>query len=101
MKPPHGSRTRLSWICGRTPIPTFPSTNKPRPSTPICENNLRRVAHPVVLVWFHFGSCLRLLKCGGGTFWYFEGCAVSGINKLWGRTTDGSTVVPDRICRNA
>ena len=42
MKPPHGSPTRLSWICGRTPIPTFPSTSKPKPSTPSSENELHK-----------------------------------------------------------
>jgi hypothetical protein len=42
MKPLHGSPTRLSWICGRTPIPTFPSTSKPKPSTPSSENELHK-----------------------------------------------------------
>src|ERR1700747_1276689 len=43
MKPPDGNLTRLSWICGRTPIPTFPSTNRPRPSMPSSENKLGRL----------------------------------------------------------
>src|ERR1700685_3927030 len=34
MKPLRGGPTGLSWICGRMPIPTFPSTSKPNPSTP-------------------------------------------------------------------
>src|SRR5260370_35963552 len=37
MKPPRGSLTRLSWICGRTPIPIFQTTGKPRQSSQNCQ----------------------------------------------------------------
>src|SRR5580658_5607679 len=37
MKSPHGSLTKLSWICGRTPIPIFQSTGKPKQSSQNCQ----------------------------------------------------------------